>query len=308
MGESDTDETATLSPDEAFALLGNETRLAILRTLAAAGEPLSFTELRNRVGIRQGGQFNYHLDKVVGHFVDKREDGYVLRQTGKRVVEAVLSGTLTEHPVVGPTVVEGWSCPYCGAPCEVRYREEHVERRCTSCTGLYGQRDDDEGWPGDLGALQLPPAGIAGRDARAVLESAFTWSYAEWLVAAKGVCPRCSAHVDHTLLVCEAHAEGGVCGACGRRKAVGFRADCTNCNTTLGSVLSMHLAASPELLAFLTTHGVDPLAESWDWGWDYEEDVVSTEPFEGRFTFTVDGDEVTLTVDENLDVVEAVTD
>jgi hypothetical protein len=121
-GEFDTGETATLSPDEAFALLGNETRLAILRTLAAAGGPLSFTDLRNRVGIRQGGQFNYHFDKVVGHFVDKREDGYVLRQTGKRVVEAVLSGTLTEPPVLGPTVVEGWPCPYCGAPCEVRYR------------------------------------------------------------------------------------------------------------------------------------------------------------------------------------------
>jgi hypothetical protein len=308
IGEFDTGETATLSPDEVFALLGNETRFAILRTLAAAEGPVSFTDLRNWVGIRQGGQFNYHLDKVVGHFVDKDEAGYVLRQTGKRVVEAVLSGTLTEDPVLEPTVVESWPCPYCGAPCEIRFREEHVARRCTSCPGLYGQRDTGGRWPGDLGALHLPPAGIAGRDAQTVLESAFTWSYAEWLVAAKGVCPRCSARVDHTLLVCEEHADGEVCDACGRRKAVGFRSACKNCDTTLESVLSMHLAASPEVLAFLTTHGVDPLTDSWDWGWDYEEGVVSTDPFEGRFRFTVDGDELTLTVDEDLEVVSAVTE
>jgi hypothetical protein len=154
----------------------------------------------------------------------------------------------------------------------------------------------------------LPPAGIAGRDARAVLESAFTWAYAEWLVAAKGVCPRCSAHIDHTLLVCDAHDESGVCEPCGRRKAVGFRSVCTNCDTTMGSVLSMHLAASPEVLVFLSTRGVDPLADSWDWGWDYEEEVVSTDPFEGRFTFTVQEDALTLTVNEDLEVVSAVTE
>ncbi|MFT4885030.1 MAG: hypothetical protein ACI8U4_002549, partial [Natronomonas sp.] len=46
-----------------FALLANETRLGILLALWEAYDPLaednavSFTELRDRVGLRQGGQF-----------------------------------------------------------------------------------------------------------------------------------------------------------------------------------------------------------------------------------------------------------
>lgn len=54
---------------------------------AGFGESLSFTELRERVGVRQGAQFNYHLDKLVGHFVTKTDGGYSLRPTGHRVIE-----------------------------------------------------------------------------------------------------------------------------------------------------------------------------------------------------------------------------
>jgi hypothetical protein len=67
----------------------------------------------------------------------------------------------------------------------------------------------------------------------------------------------------------------------------------------------MHLMATTELLAFVTGHGYNPLTEEWVWGWEYEEEVLSTDPFEGRFTFTIDGDALTLTVDEELTVVEA---
>ncbi|MFB6206666.1 MAG: ArsR/SmtB family transcription factor, partial [Haloglomus sp.] len=89
-------EPTALSPDEAFGVLGNETRIQILQTLGEADGPLSFTELRDRVGIRQGSQFNYHLDKLVGHFVRKTDDGYELRLAGRRVIYAVLSEAVTE--------------------------------------------------------------------------------------------------------------------------------------------------------------------------------------------------------------------
>jgi DNA-binding transcriptional ArsR family regulator len=304
---------ATPSPEEAFAVLGNETRVRILQALGEAGGPLSFTELRERVGIRQGAQFNYHLDKVVGHFVEKDDDGYALRQPGRRVVEAVLSGAVTEDPVMERTEVDAWPCPYCGATTEVAFRQERVERYCTECDGLYGGSGpgvpaDDPDRNGNLGALYLPPAGVADRTAGEVLAAAFTWAYAEWLVMANGVCPRCSARVEHRLQLCEDHdATGTICERCGRRHAVGFRADCTNCGFGLGSVVSMHLGASTELLAFVTARGLNPLSDPWDWGWEYEEEVLSTDPFEGRFTFTVDGDRIALTVDGDLQVVAVET-
>ena len=68
-----TDDGATLAPDDAFELLGNETRVRILQTLGTADEPVPFSELHDRVGLRDSGQFNYHLDRLVGHFLQKTD-------------------------------------------------------------------------------------------------------------------------------------------------------------------------------------------------------------------------------------------
>lgn len=63
------EKSSVLSPDAAFCALGNGTRIRILQTLGEAHDRLSFSELCDRVGIRHGGQFHYHLDELVGHFV-----------------------------------------------------------------------------------------------------------------------------------------------------------------------------------------------------------------------------------------------
>lgn len=41
---------------------------------------------------------------------------------------------------------------------------------------------------------------------------------------------------------------------------------------------------------------------------DYDEEIVSREPFEARFTFTAGTETLTLTVDEELDVSDASID
>lgn len=63
----------------------------------------SVSELRERVGMGDSGQFNYHLGQVEGHSVRTFDDGYVLRKAGRRVVEAVLSGAVTDAVVIEPT-------------------------------------------------------------------------------------------------------------------------------------------------------------------------------------------------------------
>ncbi|MFW5935339.1 MAG: DUF7347 domain-containing protein, partial [Halolamina sp.] len=45
-------------PTDALAVLADETRVAILRALAEADEPLPFSELRRRADIRDPGRFN----------------------------------------------------------------------------------------------------------------------------------------------------------------------------------------------------------------------------------------------------------
>ena len=63
------DETAT----DALGALANEHRIAILRVLADADRPLRFSELRERIDMRDTGRFNYHLTELLGRFVQKGE-------------------------------------------------------------------------------------------------------------------------------------------------------------------------------------------------------------------------------------------
>jgi len=318
-----TDDASTPSPDDAFAALGNETRLAILRALGDADEPLPFSALYDRVDVSDSGQFNYHLDKLAGHFVRQSDAGYELARPGSRVVEAVLSGAVTDTPVLEATEVDH-PCPFCGAPVEVTFRDERVELYCTECAGNYGEgatavpgedtpETADSGY-GYLGYHPLPPAGVQGRDAEAVLGAAMTWGHLELMSAAGGVCPRCSAPLDRELRACDDHdASDGLCPACGNRHAVVVDLTCTNCIYDESGSAIIGLTGVTPLLAFLTARGYDPITP--DPGThatvsralnDYEETVLSTDPLRVRFVVTVDGDELALTVDADLDVVEAV--
>lgn len=306
--EAELSNPTTLAPDEAFAALGNETRIKILQTLGEADGPLSFTELRDRVGLRQGGRFNYHLDQLMDHFVRKRDDDYELRHAGRHVVQAVLSGAVTDASVRERTRIEQ-QCPYCEGPIEVRYHQGHIEQFCTECAGTFGRNDPAQ--QGYLGCLMLPPAGLRGRAIDETFRAAWTWTNLRNLAIASGICPRCSDRIEREVNVCEDHdATQGICDRCDWRYAVRFQHACTNCIFDGEGTSSVALAANTDLLAFLTAHGLNPvfstrISRVWQTLGDYDEVVRSTDPFEAEFTFTVDGDALTLTVDDDLSVKDA---
>lgn len=222
--DNETASRSVLSPDEAFSILGNEIRVQILQTLGNSNGPMAFTDLRDRVGISQGRQFNYHLDKLVGHFVEKSDDGYTLRQAGRRVVEAVLSGAVTEAVELKPTRLDK-SCPYCGAPIEISYRAERLLVRCTDCIGTFSGVESTSGTIGSLpdGTLTLyylPSAALLSRSPPEILDTALAWTYHELISVADGTCRRCPGTIDHTVDVCADHESEGVCHVCNRRFAV----------------------------------------------------------------------------------------
>lgn len=306
-----------LSPDDAFAVLGNGTRMEIMQALGEADAPLSFSELRERVGMDDSGQFNYHLERVVGHFVRKTEDGYALRQAGRRIVEAVLSGAITETPVVEPTRIDH-PCHYCGSSIEVSFRTDRVVSYCTECAGKSERPTDQSGQfapmdNGYLGVLPLPSAGVKNRTVTEIFEAAWTWTNIEFLTEASGICSRCSAPFEESVTVCEDHdTTDGLCEQCGSRHAVEFYATCTNCINDLRGPFVFRLVADTDLLAFLTDHGLNPVAPSGEEihevdriHMNYDEEVRSVDPFEARFTFAVDDETLTLTVDDDLSVIDA---
>lgn len=302
----------TLAPDEAFAVLGDGIRMEILQTLAEADRALPFSELRERVGVSDSGQFNYHLDKLVGHFVKDSEQGYSLQGAGQRVIEAVVSGAVTETPVIHSTRVD-WPCPQCGAQIAIRYEQEELVLSCSECPGQAGQlrpqipvEISDTSEYGFLGSMTLPPAAVEGRTAKEVLQVAYTWDALELFSRNQAICPRCSATMERTVSVCEDHdSSNGLCDACGWRDQVTVESDCTNCPHVVNNPIMHTFLSNTELLAFVTAHGHNPITPSPELVslmLDYKLELGSAEPFSARVTFAIEGDELTLTVDDDLNI------
>lgn len=311
---TDEAKAAMLSADDAFAALGNEARIEVLKQLGDADGPLSFTELRDRVGMRDPGQFNYHLGELKGHFVRNTEDGYELRKTGRRVVEAVLSGTVTDAPGLEPTRLDA-PCPYCGADIEISYHEERLLTRCTDCAGSFvGSESSARTFGmspyGTIALFYLPPAGLRSRTPREILDTAFKWTHLEFLTLAAGICPRCSGTVEHSVTVCGEHetAENEICEHCNARFAADVTIDCSNCPRYHRGPPSVFLVSKTEVASFLTDHGINPTNPTWERAPPAvvnHEELVETDPFEIELVFTVNGDELRLIVDEELSVVDS---
>ncbi|MEF8838890.1 MAG: hypothetical protein V5A24_02280 [Haloarculaceae archaeon] len=127
------------------------------------------------------GNFSYQLDNLMDHFIRKTDEGDALRQPGRRVVVAVLSGAVTETPRIEPTRIDR-SCPSCGASVEIRYTEARLEGYWTECAGVEratrSAGTSADGADGLLGQLPLPPAGIEDRGVAEVEDAAWTWGSA----------------------------------------------------------------------------------------------------------------------------------
>jgi DNA-binding transcriptional ArsR family regulator len=263
-------ETSTLLPDDAFAALGNEIRVEVLKQLGTTEGPLSFSELRSRLGMDDPGQFNYHLGELKGHFIRDTDDGYELRKTGNRVVEAVLSGAVTDAPILEPTRLDA-PCPYCSADVEISYHEERLSTRCTECAGSFAGSESSTrafGMPpyGTIALFYLPPAGLQSRTPRGILDAAFKWTHLEYVTLAAGICPRCSGTIEHSINVCEDHetVDDEVCERCNARFAVTATVDCSNCPRYQRGPPSVFLVSKAEVASFLTDHGMNPIDPTWE--------------------------------------------
>lgn len=298
---TDSETPETPSPQQAFALLGDETRLEILQVLGGASAPLSFSELYSHVDYQDSSNFGYHLQKLVGHFVSKTPDGYSLRQPGRRVIEAVLSGAVTANPILEPTTVDR-PCPFCGHDVQIAYNAERIALHCPHCAGF--QDFDGAAFEpdiGNLGHLLLPPAGVHNRTPDEILRAAEVWSATEVQSVVLGVCRRCSARVEQSIHACDSHdPDGSKCSTCGLRFGVMFQADCTNCPFSVQAPLVTYLAGQPELMTFMLDHGIDPYSQE---AFVFptaavEETLVSTDPFEAHYVFTADSETLALTVED----------
>ena len=124
-----------LAPADAFALLGNDTRIEILQALLEAGadeEPVAFSTLYDHVDIDDSAHFNYHLKQLTDHFVRRTDEGYEFRYPGWKVVRAVFAGTFTDRTSLDPFDAPG-TCYDCDAPLQARYGDDLLTIECADC-------------------------------------------------------------------------------------------------------------------------------------------------------------------------------
>lgn len=308
----DTRSDGVMSPDDTFAVLGNETRMGILQELGDTDGPLSFSDLRSRVGVDDPGRFNYHLNRLTGHFIRQTDEGYLLREPGSIIVQAVLSGVVTRYPIIEPTAVD-IPCPYCGSDVELS-RRGWVIVHCTECMGTYSGSDSDvlalDRHPyGTIATYPLPPAGLDERTTEGILRASMHRMHHELLAMAEGICPLCSGVVERELRVCEDHGDGeDVCSRCKRRHALHVDHYCTSCIRVDENIpLGLHLIRDPQIMAFIGAHDINPVFPDWEdlsVHYDYGEEVRTYEPFEGILTYHAEDDALVVTVDGDLDVVD----
>lgn len=302
---------------DAFALLANETRLAILLALWELHEPgtddgaVSFSELYERIDYDNPGNFSYHLQQLEGQFIRKRPDNerYELRKTGLEIVRSVIAGSGVQNTSLEPTEIDR-RCYLCGAPTAVSYEDGTVYQVCTECEGMATREDLPDGW---LNGMKFDPAGLTDRSADELFAAAEIAAYRHMRTMFEGLCSACSGPVDASLEICENHDSDGVCPTCGRVPAYTAQFQCRVCKDFHGTTPEVLCVFHPAVIAFYYDHGVSPRwhADEYD-GLTYvgnyeprhETELVSEDPPQVEVTITLDGEELRMTFDETVTVID----
>jgi len=277
---------ATEFATEPLELVTEETRAAILDALAThqAENPrnptLGFSDLRERAGVDDSGNFNYHLGKLRPAYIRQADEGYVLTFAGMSLA-GTLRASVDAETTRGPVSLDG-TCGICDTGLTVEY-----ERRVLSVTC-----ENDHKYPRD----ELPPNAVTGRTLEeAVSVQTRRTKYFLDLVR-RGVCPACFGDVEREHEVLDAPQASHV-----------LVATCTGCGRVSSSSVGIHLLQEPAVIAFYHDHDVD-VTEAPLWTLELpiaEPTVRSEDPLRLSLSVERDGERLTLVVDESTHLLDS---
>ena len=272
-----------------FALLGNETRLRIVLELGDASERgafcvLGFSELQSRVGVEDNGNFNYHLGRLTGEFLERDDEGYRLTLPGVYVYRALKTGPLT-GPLDRERLETDVPCPTCGVPQGVWVEGGRGYLGCPDC-GTVNYR------------YPLPGGGLMRTDGPTLARVLRSRAIHDASAMLRGFCPYCSGSVTHDLTAdVEVLPDGDqVEGA----DDLAMTFACEHCRWFLHMNAAGMLDSHPRVSAFLLERGVDSYRrDPWREA-SFLVDVRSEDPWTAHVHVACRGETLSLELDEAL--------
>lgn len=286
--------------EDAFSVLGDETRLRILLVLVEVarerglGEGLTFSELRGRVGVEDSGRFNYHLSQLRDGFVEKADGEYVARFPGLAVVSAVYAGLYTDGDADADgshTATTDRDCQLCSRPLQIHYEDNALWLECPE----HGAMDRYSA---------VPPGAATGRSLEELARTVYTRVLVNLFLARHRVCLQCWGVTTIEYPVEQPHVSERFA-----EEFVWARLRCTRCWNQLRPPLRTVVATHPVVLGAFRERGYDLMETVRQVARIGDEQVCETElhgtdPPGATLRIELEGETLVLTVDETCTVVE----
>lgn len=301
-----------MSPDEVFTVLGNETRLNILRTLweasipgngVAASDTVTYTDLRHGVDIGDSGKFNYHLSKLTPYFVQDADDGYRLTKAGERITRSILTVSEAMTDFGFPHELQT-GCPFCGSDTLATFEDQQLRVQCTECRGMFG----DQAPSGTLAVLGFPTAGMTNTTFEEFLGTNLFKCQLDITYMMHGVCRECGGPVTSSVTTCDDHrlVDGPICDTCHSPFEVWVDQRCNRCYYGKHLPVELYVMGLAPVIGFLYEHDIDVLEPTFkevaaclrEWFTT----SVTTNPFRIDIAIEPADDVLTLTVNEEMTV------
>lgn len=236
--------------NELFTLLGNETRRRILEVLwehfdyslyvTETQEGIRFADLRDGADVNDPGNFNYHLNKLQGTFIESTPDGYVLSPLGYNIMRSIERYESFEYSTRGPWTLPD-PCPYCEDFLRARYHREVLEVSCPGCDGM--------GRDGNFTFVQIPLTGSDALENSALLDIAILRLQERVTTSKFGYCWDCTGPIEISVQICQEHQQSDEhsCPDCMNRYRATASIACSTCGTSGFGPLIEYAIASPRV-------------------------------------------------------------